>query len=54
MNDKEVYIPKHHTFHMMPIRLEGLYGVTLTIDGTVKASKRQTHWSTTINKDGEV
>ena len=38
--DKEVYIPGNQTYHMMPIRVEELYNVTLTIDGTVKATKR--------------
>ena len=40
LNDREVYVPANMTFHSLPIRVDQLYNVTLTIDGTIKASKR--------------
>ena len=51
LEDREVYIPAGHTFHMMPVKLENLYNITLTVDGTVYASKRFHSWPTTVNLD---
>ena len=44
-SDRIVYIPSNKTFHMMPIEAHNLFNMTITIDGTIKASKRQHKWS---------
>lgn len=38
--DREVLIPANCTFNMMPAYAEHLTNLTITIDGTIKASKR--------------
>ena len=52
--DREVYIPWNNTFHMMPIKLDYMRNVTLTIDGTVKVSKRQNNWPRYRNGGGKL
>ena len=42
--DREVLIPANCTFNMMPAYAEDLNDLTITVDGTVKASKRQHRW----------
>ena len=50
--DKEVYLPEDMTFHSMPVYAEYVRNLTITIDGTIKASKRHHVWPTvkTYNK----
>lgn len=45
--DKEVYLPEDMTFHSMPIYADYVHDLTITIDGTIKASKRHHVWPTT-------
>ena len=40
MSDREVYVPGNMTFNMFPIDSSNLYNLTITIDGTVRMSKR--------------
>ena len=45
---REVYVPANMTFHMMPVYGEYITNMTITIDGTIKASKRHDVWPTKI------
>ena len=40
IEDREVYIPANMTFHSFPVYTQNINHLTLTIDGTLKASKR--------------
>ncbi len=40
VEDREVYIPANMTFHSFPVFTQYINHLTLTIDGTLKASKR--------------
>ena len=41
----EVYIPENMTFNSFPIYAEKIRHLTLTIDGTLRASKRNNMWT---------
>ena len=51
-NDREVLIPANHTFNMLPIWANDVTNITITIDGTIKCSKRQHKWPTSTNGKG--
>ena len=40
LDNREVYIPANMTFHMLPMEQSELYNITITIDGTLRLSKR--------------
>lgn len=42
--EREVYVPADLTFHMMPVWGEYITNMTITIDGTIKATKRNHEW----------
>jgi polygalacturonase len=42
--EREVYVPEDMTFHMMPVWGSDMSNMTIMIDGTIKASKRQLMW----------
>lgn len=48
-SDREVLIPANHTFHMLPVWADYLTNMTITIDGTIKCSKRQHKWNTYVD-----
>lgn len=43
--DLEVYVPAGMTFNIMPIWFSYITNLTLTIDGTLKASKNHHDWT---------
>jgi len=43
--DREVYVPAGMTFNIMPIWFSYITNLTLTIDGTLKASKNHQDWT---------
>ena len=43
-SDRIAYVPSNLTFHMMPVEVHNLFNMTITIDGTIMASKRQHKW----------
>lgn len=43
--DREVYVPAGMTFNIMPIWFSDITNLTLTIDGTLKASKNHQDWT---------
>lgn len=48
--DREVYIPTNMTFNTMPVYADYIQNLTITIDGTLKASKRNNLWPLDKNK----
>lgn len=53
IEDREVYIPANMTFHSFPVYTQYINHLTLTIDGTLKASKRNNLYPVTLI-DGKV
>jgi len=48
--DREVYVPTGLSFNLMPVWGNYLRDLTITIDGTIKASKRHNYWPLKENK----
>ena len=46
-------MPEGMTFHMMPVWGEYITNMTITIDGTILASKRHTNWPWTVKHDSK-
>lgn len=42
--EREIYIPENMTFHSMPVSAARVNNLTIMIDGTLKASKRNNLW----------
>ena len=53
-SDREVLIPANCTFHTFPIWAEDITNLTITIDGTIKASKRHHRWPNKVDSKGKV
>ena len=53
-SDREVLIPANCTFHTFPIWAANITDMTITIDGTIKASKRHHRWPNKVKGDGKL
>jgi len=48
--EREVLIPYNHTFGMMAVWAENFTDITITVDGTLKLSKRHNKWPLLNNR----
>ena len=51
--DREVLVPGDLTFNMLNLQAAYIKNVTITIDGTIMASKRNHHYKTSTNGKGK-